>query len=212
MWNSSKVYQRISWQEKAITNSQSSKHLEPATDQQETKKRKAKVSQNTSPDKQETKHKKVETTEKPGPSKINICSSQKEEMKEKRADVSRKTDDTTSKTTPSSHQVKDDEMKENITVSFQNIFNNIKMIDIHNYYICSERNCTEISKEDRANMSKDNKFQHKWLFDPKIAFCDRSHKWCLTYIYDKGMFCALCRIYNTKQSNDLKVWNFTANV
>ena len=26
------------------------------------------------------------------------------------------------------------------------------------------------------------------------------------------MFCVLCRIYNTKQSNDLKVWNSTANV
>ena len=61
-------------------------------------------------------------------------------------------------------------------------------------------------------MSKDNKFQHKWLFDPKIAFCDKSHKWCLTYIDGKGMFCALCRIYNTKQSNDLKVWNSTANL
>ena len=47
--------------------SESSKHLEPATDQQETKKRKAKVSQNACPDKQETKNKKVETTEKPGP-------------------------------------------------------------------------------------------------------------------------------------------------
>ena len=47
--------------------SKSSKHLESATDQQETKKRKAKVSQNACPDKQETKNKKVETTEKPGP-------------------------------------------------------------------------------------------------------------------------------------------------
>ena len=77
-------------------------------------------------------------------------------MKEKRADVFQKTDETTSKTTPTSHQVKDDEMKENIIISFQNIFNNIRMNDIHNYYICSERNCTEICKEDRANMSKDN--------------------------------------------------------
>ena len=149
---------------------------------------------------------------KPGPSTFERCSSQKEEMKEKKADVSRKTDDTIFKTTPSSHQVKDDEMKENIIISFQNIFNNIKMSDIHNYYICSERNCTEICKEDRANMSKDNKSQHKWLFVPKIAFCDRSHKWCLTYTDGKGMFCALCRICNTKQSNDLKVWNSTANV
>ena len=91
--------------------SQLSKRFEPATDQQETKKRKAKVSQNACPDKQETKNKKVETTEKPGPSKFNRYSSQKEEMKEKRADVSRKTDETTSKTTPTSHQVKDDEMR-----------------------------------------------------------------------------------------------------
>ena len=34
----------------------------------------------------------------------------------------------------------------------------------------------------------------------------------LTYIDGKGVFCALCRIYNTKQSNDLNVWNSTANV
>ena len=126
-------------------------------------------------------------------------------MKEKRADVSRETGETTSKTTPTSHQVKDDEMKENIIISFQNIFNNIRMNDTHNYYICSERNCTKIWKED-------SKFQHKWLFDPKIAFCDRRHKWCLTYIDGKGMFRVLCGIYNTKQSNDLKVWNSTANV
>ena len=53
--------------------SQSSKHLEPATDQHKTKKRKAKVSQNACPDKQETKNKKVETTEKPGPPKSNRC-------------------------------------------------------------------------------------------------------------------------------------------
>ena len=67
---------------------QSSKHLEPATVQQETKKRKAKVSQNACPDKQETENKEVETTEKPSPSKFNRCSNQKEEIKEKRADVS----------------------------------------------------------------------------------------------------------------------------
>ena len=148
--------------------SQSSKDLEPATDQQETKKQKAKVSQNACPDKQETENKKVQTTEKLGPSKFNRCSIQKEEMKEKRADVSRKTGETTSKTTPVSRQVEDDEMKESII-----IFNNIRMNDIHNYYICSERNCTEICKEVRANMSKDNKFQYKWLFDPKIAFCNK---------------------------------------
>ena len=61
-------------------------------------------------------------------------------------------------------------------------------------------------------MSKDNKFQHKWIFDPKLAFCDKSHKWCLTYIDGKGMFCALCRIYNTEHGNESKAWNSTGNV
>ena len=70
MWNSTKVYQGISWQEKRPLPSQSSKHLEPATDQQETKKRKAKVSQNACPYEQETKNKKFGTTEKPAPQSL----------------------------------------------------------------------------------------------------------------------------------------------
>ena len=37
-------------------------------------------------------------------------------------------------------------------------------------------------------MSKGSKFQHKWLFDSKLAFGDKTHKWCLTYIDGKGMF------------------------
>ena len=123
--------------------SQSSKHLEPATDQQETKKHKC-MSRQTN---KKRKTRKSRLKKKLGPSKFNRCSSQKEEMKEKRADVSRKTDETTSKTTPASHEVKD-EMKENIIISFQNIFNNIRMNDIHSYYICCERYCTEICKED----------------------------------------------------------------
>ena len=89
-------------------------------------------------------------------------------MKEKRADVSRETGETTSKTTPTSHQVKDDEMKENI--SFQNIFNNIRMNDIHNYYICSERNCTEICKEIELTCRKIINSNTSGCLTPKLHF------------------------------------------
>ena len=61
-------------------------------------------------------------------------------------------------------------------------------------------------------MTKDNKFQHKWLFDPDYAFCKEAEDWNLVYIDGKGMFCTLCRTYNTKQKNGLKQWNAVPNV
>ena len=61
-------------------------------------------------------------------------------------------------------------------------------------------------------MSKDNKFQHKWLFDPKYAYCEKTKTWSLIYIDRKGMFCSLCRIFDTKQHNGFKTWNNTANI
>ena len=51
-------------------------------------------------------------------------------------------------------------------------------------------------------MSKGNKFQHKWLFDPKYAHCEKTKTWSLVYIDGKGMFCSLCHIFDTKQHND----------
>ena len=41
-------------------------------------------------------------------------------------------------------------------------------------------------------MTKDKKFQHKWLLDPTMATCIHTGIWCLTYIDDPGMFCAIC--------------------
>lgn len=108
--------------------------------------------------------------------------------------------------------INEHDLGENIIIAFQNIFHDVDISQIHTYYTCKSRNCTEICEEDRAKMTKDKKFKHKWLFDPELAFCERSHKWCLTYIDGKGMFCALCRMHNTKHSNDGKVWNSSPNV
>ena len=61
-------------------------------------------------------------------------------------------------------------------------------------------------------MKKDNKVQHKWLFDPDYASCKEAEDCNLVYIARKGMFCTLCRTYETKQKNGLKQWNAVPNV
>ena len=37
-------------------------------------------------------------------------------------------------------------------------------------------------------------------------------RWSLVYTDGKGMFCSLCRIFDTKQHNGFKTWNNTANI
>ena len=102
--------------------------------------------------------------------------------------------------------------KKEIFSQFKKVFSDITESQIHNYYFCTENNCNDICSKDLASMKKDNKFQHKWLFDPNIARCDKSHKWCLVYIDGKGMFCSLCRTYDIKQNNGMKTWNAVGNV
>ena len=66
---------------------------------------------------------------------------------------------------------------------------------------------------DIAKMTKDKKFQHKWLFDPTMAKFSHTGIWCLTYINSLGMFCAVCRMSNVSQpKNDSKIWNSEHNV
>ena len=95
---------------------------------------------------------------------------------------------------------------------FKKIFPTVKETDIHNYHLCTERKCTEICAKDLIGKNSDNKFKHKWLFDPKLAKCDKTDQWCLVYIDGKGMFCSLCRDYNIKQNNGTSIWNSVANV
>ena len=57
-------------------------------------------------------------------------------------------------------------------------------------------------------MSKGNKFQHKCMFDPKYAYCEKTKTWSSVYIDGKGMFCSLY----TKQHNGFKTWHNAANI
>ena len=83
---------------------------------------------------------------------------------------------------------------------------------IHNYYFCKHYKCKDICSADKKKMTKDSKFQHKWIFDPELAKCKATGIWSLTYIDGKGMFCSLCRLTNTAQpSNASKIWNSQPN-
>lgn len=59
------------------------------------------------------------------------------------------------------------EQHSNLEAAIKNAF--ISLIDdpskIHNYYLCKSRKCSNISQHDRDQMTKDKKFQHKWLLD-----------------------------------------------
>ena len=104
-------------------------------------------------------------------------------------------------------------IKEKILFSFKSVFPELQESAIHNYYFCQTRSKCDICELDKQEMTKDKKFQHKWLFDPQLAKCSATEIWSLVYIDGKGMFCSLCHCTNMLQpSNESKVWNCEPNV
>ena len=80
-----------------------------------------------------------------------------------------------------------------LLAAFKDCFHDdIEEHQIHNYYFCKYSKCHDISsKYKNAMTKKDNKFQHKWIFDHELAKCKETGIWSLTYIDRKGMFCNL---------------------
>ena len=107
----------------------------------------------------------------------------------------------------------DGKAAESIITHFRKIFPGLDPTQIHNFHVCQQHNCREISSTGLRVMTKDNKFQHKWLFDPQHAYCEKTNTWNLVYIDGKGMFCGSCRGFDTKQpKNGGKQWNSEPNV
>lgn len=99
-------------------------------------------------------------------------------------------------------------IKNEIFESFKKIYSDLDIKHIHNYYFCLDNNCTDICSNDLKRMAKDNKFQHKWLFDRKYGYCENTKTWNLVYINGKSMFCTTCRKFDAKQmKNGNKQWN-----
>ncbi|KAJ8048373.1 hypothetical protein HOLleu_00656 [Holothuria leucospilota] len=72
---------------------------------------------------------------------------------------------------------------------------------LHQYHICREAGCINVSPSDTMKRDRPNKrqeyFSHSWLLDPKVAYCETTGIWWLVYQENVGMFCLLCRKHNT---------------
>ena len=60
--------------------------------------------------------------------------------------------------------------------AFRELYSDIGESQIHSYYFCKSTKCQDIPASDKSAMKKDNKFQHKWIFDPELAKCQHSIK------------------------------------
>ena len=56
-------------------------------------------------------------------------------------------------------------IKEKILFSVKTVFPELQESAIHNYYFYQTRSKCDISELDKQEMTKDKKFQHKWLLD-----------------------------------------------
>ena len=62
-------------------------------------------------------------------------------------------------------------------------------------------------------MSKDNKSECKWLFDPALGQCPHTGIQTSVFIEEHRIFSRLCKMHDTLQPTaDLKVWNTSPNV
>lgn len=93
------------------------------------------------------------------------------------------------------------------TVSLPPFFNASKTI--HCRDTCISKNCTAVSTEEKTRLSKlTDRFQHGWLMERKLSYCEKTQLWWLLYEEGQGMFCFLCHKHDTKNShNNQKKWN-----
>ena len=70
---------------------------------------------------------------------------------------------------------------------------------IHSHDTCTKKSCLNLSKQEmnrqRTGGSKD-RFKHQWVFDPNVAFCQKTGYLWLLYEEGAGMFCMLCKKHN----------------
>ncbi|CAB3982454.1 zinc finger 862-like [Paramuricea clavata] len=74
-----------------------------------------------------------------------------------------------------SNPVPKDEVKSLLNSSFRS------KESLHSFYCCADKNCTNISKEETVRIKAKDKFQHAWIFDGKLTYCDKTGYHWLVY-------------------------------
>ena len=84
----------------------------------------------------------------------------------------------------------------------------------HNHYECAGKSCNGLSEQvSRLSSCSRDKFDHSWLYDKSLSFCQTTGVFCLLYEEGQEMFCFLCKKHNTEnKENKSKAYNATPQV
>jgi len=63
---------------------------------------------------------------------------------------------------------------------------------VHSFYSCQLEKCATLSKDEQQQMKTKDRFQHHWIFDPTLSYCDKTGYHWLLFQEGEGMFCILC--------------------
>lgn len=68
---------------------------------------------------------------------------------------------------------------------------------VHRFYSCQADKCVTLSKEDQQQMKGKDRFQHQWISDNSLSYCEKTRYHWLLFQEGKGMFCIICRKHDT---------------
>lgn len=68
---------------------------------------------------------------------------------------------------------------------------------VYSFYSCQAGKCVTVSKEDQQRMKGRDRFQHQWISDTTLSYCEKTSYHWLLFQGRKGMFCIICRKHDT---------------
>lgn len=84
---------------------------------------------------------------------------------------------------------------------------------VHSFYGCQAEKCATLSKDEQQRMKTKDRFQHQWIFDTTLSYCNKTGYHWLLFQEGEGMFCILCRQHDTvNPQNKSKKFNSEPSV
>ena len=85
---------------------------------------------------------------------------------------------------------------------------------VHSFYSCKNKECSNLSTNEIKRFStKVDRFQHAWIMDNKLIYCEKTGYHWLIYEEGHGMYCFICRKHNMENArNKCKKFNLEPGV
>ena len=83
---------------------------------------------------------------------------------------------------------------------------------VHNKYTCLQKKCVDLSPKElkriKCRGTRKDCFNHQWLLDPALSYCDKIGYFWPLYEEGVGMFCHMCKstrsIYKTRSKFNIE--------